>query len=89
MALTKDDKAKLVATYGANDKDTGAVEVQVAIITERINTLTEHFKKFPKDSNSRRGLLKSVGQRKRLLKYLQRTDLEKYRQLIEKLNIRK
>jgi small subunit ribosomal protein S15 len=89
MALLKDDKAKLVTTYGKNERDTGTSEVQIAITTERINTLTEHFKKFPKDTNSRRGLLILVGQRKKLLKYLQRTDLEKYRQLIEKLNIRK
>jgi small subunit ribosomal protein S15 len=87
--LLKETKTKTVAAFGKNEKDTGASEVQVALITERIAQLTAHFKRFPKDTNSRRGLLMLVGQRKRLLKYLQRMDLEKYRQLIEKLNIRK
>lgn len=87
--VTKEQKAGLVAAYGKNEKDTGSTEAQVALITERINQLTEHFKVNKKDTNSRRGLLKLVGQRRRLLKYLQRTDLEKYRGLIEKLGLRK
>ena len=89
MALTKDDKAKVVADYGKSEKNTGSTETQVALLTERILYLTEHFKVHKKDTNSRRGLLKLVGQRRKLLKYLQRTDLGGYRSLIEKLNIRK
>ncbi len=89
MAVTKADKANVVATYGASEKDTGKTEVQIALTTERINSLTEHFKLHKKDTNSRRGLLQLVGQRRRLLKYLQRTDLEGYRKLIEKLGLRK
>jgi small subunit ribosomal protein S15 len=89
MAVTKEDKAKIVVQYGKNEKDTGNSEVQIALLTEKINSLTEHFKTFKKDTNSRRGLIVMVGQRRRLLKYLQRTDLEKYRALIEKLGLRK
>ena len=89
MALTKDDKARVVAEYGQSEKNTGSTETQVALLTERILYLTEHFKVHKKDTNSRRGLLKIVGQRRKLLKYLQRTDLGGYRSLIEKLNIRK
>lgn len=87
--VSKEQKATLVATYGKNEKDSGSTEAQIALITERINQLTEHFKIHKKDTNSRRGLLQLVGQRRRLLKYLQRTDLDKYRGLIEKLNLRK
>ena len=87
MALTKDTKARVVAEYGKSEKNTGSSETQVALLTERILYLTEHFKVHKKDTNSRRGLLKLVGQRRKLLKYLQRTDLEGYRSLIEKLNI--
>ena len=89
MAVTKEDKARLVKEYGAGEKNTGSTEVQIALLTERIVGLTEHFKTHMKDTNSRRGLLILVGQRRRLLKYLQRTDLTKYRELLEKLNIRK
>lgn len=89
MALTKDDKARVVAEYGQSEKNTGSTETQIALLTERILYLTEHFKVHKKDTNSRRGLLKLVGQRRKLLKYLQRTDLGGYRSLIEKLNIRK
>jgi small subunit ribosomal protein S15 len=89
MAVTKADKASIVTAHGKNDKDTGKPEVQVALITQRINSLTEHFKLHKKDTNSRRGLLQLVGQRRRLLKYLQRSDLEGYRALIEKLGLRK
>ncbi len=89
MALTKEDKARVVLEYGKSEKNTGATETQIALLTERINGLTEHFKVNKKDTNSRRGLLMLVGQRRKLLKYLQRRDLEGYRALIEKLNIRK
>ncbi len=89
MAVTKDDKARIVNDFGASEKNTGSSEVQIALLSERITGLTDHFKINKKDTNSRRGLLKLVGQRRRLLKYLQRTDLIKYRSLIEKLNIRK
>jgi len=89
MAVTKDDKASIVNDFGASEKNTGSSEVQIALLSERISQLTDHFKVNKKDTNSRRGLLKLVGQRRRLLKYLQRTDLIKYRSLIEKLNIRK
>ncbi|MEI6387516.1 MAG: 30S ribosomal protein S15 [Spirochaetota bacterium] len=89
MALTKADKAKVIVDYGKSEKNTGSTETQVALLTERITYLTEHFKVHKKDTNSRRGLLKLVGQRRKLLKYLQRTDLSGYRVLIEKLNIRK
>lgn len=89
MALTKEKKQAIVNDLGGNEKNTGATEVQIGLLTERIKQLTEHFKQNKKDTNSRRGLLKLVGQRRRLLKYLQRTDLEKYRELIQKLDIRK
>ncbi len=89
MAMTKEDKARVVLEYGAGEKNTGATEVQIALITERIKYLTEHFKTYKKDTNSRRGLLQLVGQRRRLLKYLQAENLQSYRSLIEKLGIRK
>jgi small subunit ribosomal protein S15 len=89
MALTKEDKAQVVLEYGKNEKNTGSIETQVALLTKRIVELTEHFKIHKKDTNSRRGLLKMVGQRRKLLKYLQRTNLEGYRALVEKLQIRK
>jgi len=78
-----------VLEYGKDAKNTGAIETQIAIISARIAYLTEHFKTHKKDTNSRRGLLKLVGQRRKLLKYLQRTDLESYRAIMEKLQIRK
>jgi small subunit ribosomal protein S15 len=89
MALTKEIKEEVVKTFGANDKDTGRTEVQVALLTRRVEELTEHFKRHPKDNNSRRGLLKLVGQRRRLLAYLRRRDLDKYREIIERLSLRK
>ena len=89
MALTKEDKAQIVLEYGTNEKNTGSIETQVALLTSRITDLTGHFKTHKKDTNSRRGLLKIVGQRRKLLKYLQRTNLEGYRVLVEKLQIRK
>jgi small subunit ribosomal protein S15 len=89
MALTKEDKAELVQQHGENDSDTGKAEVQVALLTERIKYLTEHLKIHKKDHHSRRGLLKLVGQRRRLLKYLQKVDITRYRIIIEKLGIRR
>ncbi len=88
MGLTKEDKARIVLEHGKSEKNTGSTETQIAIMSERITGLTEHFKTHKKDTNSRRGLLKLVGQRRKLLKYLQRTDLEGYRALIAKLQIR-
>lgn len=88
MGLTKEDKARVVLEHGKNEKNTGSTESQIALMSERITTLTEHFKVHKKDTNSRRGLLKIVGQRRKLLKYLQRTDLQGYRALVEKLQIR-
>lgn len=89
MSLTKEAKQSIIEEYGANAKDTGSTEVQIALLTARIKDLTEHFKVNKKDHNSRRGLLKLVGQRRRLLKYLKREDLEKYREILKKLNLRK
>ena len=89
MALTKEEKSQIILEYGKDEKNTGAIETQVALLTGRITYLTEHFKTHKKDTNSRRGLLKLVGQRRKLLKYLQRTDLEGYRALVKKLQIRK
>lgn len=89
MALTKDQKAKIVAEFGGTTANTGSTEVQIALLTARIGYLTEHFKVQKKDHNSRRGLLLLVGQRRRLLRYLQTTNLESYRALIEKLGLRK
>ncbi|MCX7031404.1 MAG: 30S ribosomal protein S15 [Spirochaetes bacterium] len=89
MALTTEKTQEIVTAYGKNPKDTGPAEVQVALLTRRIEELTEHFKTHPKDTNSRRGLLKIVGARRRLLTYLRRNQLAKYRELIEKLNLRK
>lgn len=89
MPLTKERKSEIVSQFGANPKDTGRTEVQIALLTQRITELTEHFKTHKKDHNSRRGLLKLVGQRRRLLDYLARSDLEGYRTLIKQLGIRK
>ena len=89
MAVTVQDKAKLIAEYQRGTGDTGSPEVQIALITERINGLTEHFKTHVKDFHSRRGLLKLVSQRRKLLDYLKRKDADKYRGLIEKLGLRK
>lgn len=89
MPLTKERKNEIVAEFGENPKDTGRTEVQIALLTERITQLTEHFKTHKQDHNSRRGLLQLVGQRRRLLDYLAKNDLEKYRSLIQRLGIRK
>ncbi len=89
MALTKEKKAEIIKEFGLHEKDSGSAEVQIALITKRIQILTEHFKTHKKDHNSRRGLLKLVGQRRRLLNYLKKKDLEKYREILKKLNLRK
>jgi small subunit ribosomal protein S15 len=89
LALTKDRKTELIGSYRTHEGDTGSPEVQVAILSERINYLTEHFKSHAKDHHSRRGLLKLVGQRRRLLDYLKQKDVERYAELIRKLGIRK
>jgi len=89
IMLTKEDKAKIVEDFGKDGSDTGATEVQIALLTKRIEDLTEHFKSHKKDHASRRGLLKMVGSRRKLLKYLKRKDLDGYRALIAKLGLRK
>ncbi|MBQ7247869.1 MAG: 30S ribosomal protein S15 [Lachnospiraceae bacterium] len=87
--ITKEKKAEIIAAYGRKEGDTGSPEVQIAILTERIRELTEHLQTNQKDHHSRRGLLKMVGQRRGMLDYLKKTDIEGYRALIEKLGIRK
>ena len=87
--IAKDKKQAIIAEYGRTPNDTGSPEAQVAILTARIQELTDHLKNHPKDHHSRRGLLKMVGQRRGLLAYLKKTDIERYRALIEKLGIRK
>jgi small subunit ribosomal protein S15 len=89
MAITKEQKAEYTVKFGENDKDTGNTNVQVAILTHRILDLTEHLKGNPKDSHTRRGLMKLVGKRRRLLNYLERRDIGTYRVLIRDLGIRK
>jgi small subunit ribosomal protein S15 len=87
--IAKEKKQAIIAEYGRTPNDTGSPEVQVAILTARIQELTEHLKANPKDHHSRRGLLKMVGQRRGLLDYLKKIDIERYRSLIERLGIRK
>ena len=89
MALTKDRKTELIGSYKTHDQDTGSPEVQVALLSERISYLTEHFKTHAKDHHSRRGLLMLVGRRRRLLDYLKSKDADRYAELIKRLNIRK
>ena len=89
MALTKDRKTEVIDSYRTHASDTGSPEVQVAILSERINYLTEHFKAHAKDHHSRRGLLMLVGRRRRLLDYLKGKDAQRYADLIKRLNIRK
>ena len=89
MPITKDEKQQVIEKYGMNEKDTGATEVQIALLTSRIQHLTEHLRTHKKDHHSRRGLLKMVGQRRRLLKYLKRKNLDGYRELLQKLGLRK
>lgn len=89
MSITPERKAKLIKEYGAKTGDTGSPEVQVAILSERIANLTEHFKDHVKDNHSRRGLLKLVSQRRRLLDYVKRCDEKRYQTLIERLGLRR
>ncbi len=89
MPLTKEKKAEIFKDFGINEKDTGSAEVQIAMLTKRINELTEHFRTHSKDHHSRRGLLKMVGRRRKLLNYLINNDIEKYRDIIGRLNIRR
>ena len=87
--MTKERKTEIINTYKREDKDTGSSEVQIALLTERIKELTEHLKVHPKDNHSRRGLLKMVGKRRNLLKYLERKDINRYREITQKLSLRK
>ena len=87
--MTKERKQEVINTYKRDENDTGSPEVQIALLTERINELTEHLKVHKKDNHSRRGLLKMVGKRRNLLNYLSKNDLPKYREIVEKLNLRK
>ena len=89
MALTTEVKEKIVSVYRTHDADTGSPQVQIALLTERINELTEHFKTHKKDNHSRRGLLKMVSQRRSLLDYLKRKDIEQYHALISRLGLRR
>lgn len=89
MSITTARKAELIENYGAKAGDTGSPEVQVALLSERINNLTEHFRTHAKDNHSRRGLLKLVSQRRQILDYLRRTNERRYKDLIERLGIRR
>ncbi len=87
--MTKERKAEILKTYARGENDTGSAEVQIALLTERINELTAHLNVHKKDDHSRRGLLIMVGKRKRLLRYLEEKDVQRYRDIIQKLNLRK
>jgi small subunit ribosomal protein S15 len=89
MALTVEQKRVVIDTFRLHDHDTGSPEVQIALLTERIKSLTEHFKKFSKDHNSRRGLLVLVGSRRRLLTYLKTKNVDRYKKVVERLGLRK
>lgn len=89
MVLVKEKKAKIIDTFKSHARDTGSAEVQVAILTERINQLGDHFKNHKRDFHSRRGLLSMVGRRRRFLNYLKKKDFKKYEEVLEKLNLRK
>jgi small subunit ribosomal protein S15 len=89
LPTTKEQKTDLIVNFATHEGDTGSPEVQIALISNRITYLTEHFKSHAKDHHSRRGLLKLVGRRRRLLDYLKKTDLDRYRTIIDKLGIRK
>jgi small subunit ribosomal protein S15 len=89
MTLTKDDKTQIIAEHARTSGDTGSAEVQIAVLTKRITDLTEHLKTHKHDHHSRRGLLQMVGRRRRLLEYLKREDIERYRALIAKLGLRR
>ena len=87
--ISKEMKSSIIETYKRDEKDTGSPEVQIALLTERINELTEHLKVHQKDNHSRRGLLKMVGKRRNLLNYLAKKDINRYREIVEKLGLRK
>ena len=89
MALTKEEKAKIIKDFAKNEKDTGSAEVQIAILTYEINNLTDHLKEHKHDYHSSRGLLRKVGQRKNMLQYLAKKDVQSYREVIKKLGLRK
>jgi small subunit ribosomal protein S15 len=89
MALGKEEKKRIIDEFGTNETDTGSPQVQVAMLTERINQLTDHLKMHKKDIHSRRGMYKMIGQRRRLLNYLRNKDIEAYRELIERLGLRR
>ena len=89
MALAKQAKEQIVAEYRTHESDTGSPQVQVALLSKRINDLTEHFKTHKKDNHSRRGLLKMVSQRRSLLDYLKRTDIERYHEIVSRLGLRR
>ncbi|HOA05644.1 MAG TPA: 30S ribosomal protein S15 [Candidatus Fermentibacter daniensis] len=89
MSITPEKKAELIRTFGESETDTGKPEVQIAIMSERIRELTEHSKRHPHDTNSRRGLLKLVGKRRRLLNYLESTEVERYRKIVSDLGLRR
>jgi small subunit ribosomal protein S15 len=89
MTLLKDEKQKIISEHARSESDTGSPEVQVAVLSRRIAELTEHLKAHPKDHHSRRGLLRMVGRRRRLLEYLRREDVDRYRELIAKLGLRR
>jgi small subunit ribosomal protein S15 len=89
LSTTKEQKTEVITQYRTHDSDTGSPEVQIALLSNRITYLTEHFKSHAKDHHSRRGLLKLVGRRRRLLDYLKKTDMDRYKTVIDKLGIRK
>jgi small subunit ribosomal protein S15 len=89
MALVKDEKQEIIRAYARTDGDTGSPEVQIAVLSRRIGELTEHLKTHSKDHHSRRGLLRLVGRRRRLLEYLRREDVERYRSIVAKLGLRR
>jgi small subunit ribosomal protein S15 len=89
MSLTRERKQELIDRFGRSDGDTGSAEVQVALLTERINELTQHLRSHGKDHHSRRGLLMMVGRRRRLLRYLERSDVDRYRELVAELGLRR
>ncbi|MBQ4599441.1 MAG: 30S ribosomal protein S15 [Clostridia bacterium] len=89
MMMMKEQKQEIITTYATHEGDTGSPEVQIAILTKRINDLTEHLKANPKDHHSRRGMFKMIGNRRNLLNYLQKKDIERYRAIVEKLGLRK
>jgi len=89
LALTKEEKQRIIKEFQLHEKDSGSPEVQIALLTERIKRLTEHFKIHKKDYHSRRGMMMLIGQRRRLLNYLKKTDFNRYREVIKKLGLRK